>query len=91
MGKAIHEFNIPMKYLLTLVILHIIYNPLFQVSMNVSDVAKPRNFVPMKLNDFTVYSAHIYFMQVVSYIFVISHSTSDPSHLSVLSVWVSKS
>jgi len=54
--RSIHKYKIPMKYLFTfkLVILHIIWNPRIQVSTNMSNVVKPRNFVPTKLNDFTV-------------------------------------
>jgi len=55
-GMAIYEFKIPTKYLFTSVIniLRIIKNPQIQVSMNMSIVVKPQNFVPMKLNDYTV-------------------------------------
>ena len=53
--RTIHEFKIATKYLFTSVIFIIIWNPLIQVSTNVSIDAKPRNLVPTKLNDFTVY------------------------------------
>jgi len=53
-GRAIFDFKIPTKYLFTLVILHIIRNPQIKVSMNMSIVVKQRNFLPMKLNDFTI-------------------------------------
>jgi len=35
-------------------LLHITWNLQIQVSTNMPIVGKPRNFVPMKLNDFTV-------------------------------------
>jgi len=50
-GKEIHEFHIPMKYLLSLEILDIILNIQIQMSTNIS-VFNPRHFVPY---DFTVY------------------------------------
>jgi len=53
-GRAIHEYKIPTKYLFTLVMLHIIWNLRIQVSMNMPIFVKPWNFVPMKLNAFTV-------------------------------------
>jgi len=43
MGCTIHIFKIPMKFLFTLVILCIIYNPWNQVSMNIPIVVKPRS------------------------------------------------
>jgi len=54
-GRAIHEFKIPTKLLFTLDLLHLVWNPQIQVSTNVSNVVKPQNFVPTKLNDFTVF------------------------------------
>jgi len=54
MGRAIHEFKIPTKYLFTSFLLHIIRNPRTQVSTNLSIAVTPPNFVPIKLNDFTV-------------------------------------
>ena len=50
MGRAIHEFKIPTKYVVTLVIWRIIRNRRIQVSI----VTKPQKFMPTKLNDFTV-------------------------------------
>jgi len=52
--RAIHEFKIPTKNLYTWVILHIIWNPQIQVFTNMFNVDKPWNFMPMKLNNFTV-------------------------------------
>jgi len=43
------------KLLFTLVILHLVWNPQIQMSTNMSNVVKPRNFMPTKLNDFTVF------------------------------------
>ena len=54
-SRAIYDFKIPTKFLFTLIILHIISNPQIQVSTNMSNVVKPQNFVPTKLNDFTVF------------------------------------
>jgi len=55
MGRAIHKFKTAMKYMyFILVILQIIWNPQIQGSTNTSNVIKARNFVPTKLNDFTV-------------------------------------
>ena len=54
-GMAIHELRFRTKYIFTLVILHIILNPQSLMSKNMSTVVKPRNFVPTKLNDFTVF------------------------------------
>jgi len=51
---AIHKLKIP-KTKFKLVMMHIIWNPKIQVSMNMSIVIKPWNFVPMKLNAFTVF------------------------------------
>jgi len=53
-GKDIHEFKIPTKYLFTFVILHIVWNPQIQVSTKIAMVVKTRTFVSKKLNDFTV-------------------------------------
>jgi len=53
-GRTIHELKIPMKYLFTLVIFNIIWNPQIEVFTNMSIIVKPQNLVPMKLNDFTV-------------------------------------
>ena len=50
-GRAIHEFKIPLKYFFTLFAWHIIWNPQTQVS---TIVIKPRNCVPIKMKDFTV-------------------------------------
>jgi len=52
--RAIYEFKIPMKYVFTLDILHITRNTQNQVSTNMSNDVKPRNFVPTELNDFAV-------------------------------------
>jgi len=55
---AIHEFKISTKYLFSLKVIlriHIIWNPQIQVSTNMSNVVKPWDFVPTKLN-FTVQS-----------------------------------
>jgi len=54
-GRAIHEFKIPPKYIFTLVILRVVLflNPRIQESTNMSIVIKPWNFMPMKWNDFT--------------------------------------
>ena len=52
--RAIHELNTPTKYLLTIVMLRIRWNPRVQVSTNMSIVVKPRNVVPTKLNDSTL-------------------------------------
>jgi len=38
--------------------LHIIWNPWIQASLNMFNVIKEWNFVPTKLNDFTVYTQH---------------------------------
>ena len=54
-GKAIHEFKIPTKYLYTLVILHIIWNPWIYEFTYMSNFVKPLNFMPTKFNDFTVF------------------------------------
>jgi len=53
-GRAIHKFNISIKYLFTLVIYHTLWNLRIKVSTNMSSIVKLRNCVPMKLNDFTV-------------------------------------
>ena len=53
MGMVNHEFK---KYLFILVLLHILWNPQIQVSTYMSNVVKPWNFVPTKLNDFTVFN-----------------------------------
>jgi len=53
---AIHKFKIPTNVLFKYkVMMHIIWNPKIQMSMNMSIVIKPWNFVPMKLNAFTVF------------------------------------
>ena len=56
MGMANHKLKIPTTYLSTLhvVILCIIWNLLILMSTNMSISVKPWNFVPKKLNDFTV-------------------------------------
>ena len=54
--RAIHDFKIPTKYLFTLETLHILRNPRIQVSTNMSNVVKPRNAMPTKLNTFTVFN-----------------------------------
>jgi len=54
-GWAIHHFKIPLKYFFNLVILGIIGNPRIKVFTNMSIIIKPRNFDPMKLNDFAVF------------------------------------
>jgi len=59
MGMAIHNFKIPTK-LFPLVILHIICIPQNQLSTNMFN---PRNFMPTKLNDFTV--VYLYLHAVV--------------------------
>jgi len=51
---VIHEFKNTTKYLFTLLILHIIWNPQIQVSRNMFIVVKPWNFMSIKLDDFTV-------------------------------------
>jgi len=52
LGRAIHEFMIPMKYLFTSkVILKIIGIPLIQVSTNI--IFNPQNFMP--INDLRVF------------------------------------
>jgi len=53
-GRTIHKFKIPTKYLFTEVVFKIIWNPQIQVSTSMSIVVKPRNLVPTKYNDFTV-------------------------------------
>ena len=55
LGRAIHELKIPRKYLFTLVILQIIWNPRIQVSTNMTNVIKSKKFKPTNLNDFTVW------------------------------------
>ena len=52
---AIHELRFSTKYIFTLVILQTILNPQIKMFTNMSNVVKPQNFVPTKLNDFTVY------------------------------------
>jgi len=52
---TIQEFKILKKYLFNLVIFHIILNPRIQVSTIMSIVVKQQKFVPMELNDLTVY------------------------------------
>jgi len=54
-GRTIQDFNILLKYLFSFVFLWMIWNPQIQVSTNMSIVVKPWNFVPTKLNDFTVW------------------------------------
>ena len=44
----IQEFKIPTKYLLTIVIFYIIWNPRIYVSTNMTILVKPRHLVPMK-------------------------------------------
>jgi len=53
-GRAIHEFQIPTKYWFTLVILIMILDPRIQVPSAMSIIIKPRNLVPMNLNDCTI-------------------------------------
>jgi len=53
--RAIHEFKILPQYLFTLVILCRIWNTRIQVSTNMYIMVKPWNFVPMKINNFTVW------------------------------------
>jgi len=47
-GRAIHQFKIPTKYLFNLVILHIIWNQRMYVSTKISKVVKPRYLMPSK-------------------------------------------
>ena len=54
-NSAIHLFKIPTKYFKGNFILSKIENPLIQLSTNMSIVFKPRSFVLMNLNDFTVF------------------------------------
>ena len=54
MGRSFHEFNIPTKYLFTLVIFNIISNPQIQMSTNIFSVVKSRNSMPKKFYDFLV-------------------------------------
>jgi len=64
MGRTILD---PNKIYFHLVIFRIIQNPQIQVSMNLSIAAKPRNIVPMKLNDFTVTASmcnHLIFLVI---------------------------
>jgi len=46
MCRAYHKFKIPMKYLFTLVIVHVSWKPWIQVSTNMSNVIKPWNLCP---------------------------------------------
>ena len=49
-----HGFKIATNYLFTSVILHIIWNLRIQLSKSMSNVVKPQNVVPTKLNNFTI-------------------------------------
>ena len=52
-GGPIHEFKIPMKYLFNSVILSIIWKSTSLSVHKPVDRGKTKNFLPMKLNDFT--------------------------------------
>jgi len=55
--RTIYEFKIPMKYLLTLVIFNIIWNPLIQVSTIMFIVVKSRKFIAHEIKLFYSTSA----------------------------------
>jgi len=58
MGRTVHKFNIPTKYLFISVFLYIFENPQIQVYMNIYPLSSNHNILWAKmteLNDFTVF------------------------------------
>ena len=65
-GSAIYEFKTPTEYFKGHLFLSKTKKTQIWFSTNISIVVKPRNFVPMILNDFTVYHWRLLFSSITS-------------------------